>query len=139
MKLLSFAVFMTFSLSISAKPLNNDFQNATRLWKDFRACQADVKNELKLINCTESFISSKIPRYEKGKLTSMLIMGFSFSELESCDGTKNLLPEIPLKEEKYFCMNVLGNTSKLPGYIIVTIEKGQMRLNAIKYSETPHL
>jgi len=135
MKLLSLAVFITFSLNVYAKPAANDFQDAVRLWKDFRACQTDVKNELKLINCTEGFISSKIPRYEKGKLASMLIMGFSFSDLQSCDGIKNLLPETPSKEEKYFCMNVLGNTSKLPGYIAVSIEKGQMKLNAIKYNE----
>lgn len=137
MKLLSLAIFILLSVSAYAKPAADDFQNASRLWKDFRACQADVKNELKLINCTESFISSKIPRYEKSKLTSMLIMGFSFSELQSCDGVKNLLPEVPLKEEKYFCMNVLGNTSKLPGFITVTLEKGQMKLNAIKYNERP--
>lgn len=136
MKLL-FLMAMAFSLNTYAKPVNNDFQDATRLWKDFRACQADVKNELKLINCTESFINSKIPRYEKAKLVSLLIMDFSFSELESCDGVKNLLPETPIKGEKYFCMKVLGHTSKLPGYIIVTLEKGQMKLNAIKYNETP--
>jgi CTP:phosphocholine cytidylyltransferase-like protein len=120
-----------------AKLPAEDFLDANRLWKDFRACQADIKNELKLINCTESFINSKITRYEKGKLASMLIMGFSFSDLQSCDGVKNLLPEAPLKGEKYFCMNVLGNTSKLPGYIAVSIEKGQMKLNAIKYNEGP--
>lgn len=136
MKRLTFAVFITLSLNIYAKPATNDFQDANALWKNFRACQSDVKDEIKLINCTESFINSKITRYDKSKLTSMLIMGFAFSDLKSCDGVKNLLPEVPLKEEKYFCMDVLGNTSKLPGFIVVTIEKGQMKLNAIKYSET---
>lgn len=137
MKKITLAVFITLSLNVYAKRVANEFQDANTLWKNFRACQADVKDEVKLINCTESFINPKITRYDKSKLTSMLIMGFSFSDLKSCDGVKNLLPEVPLKEEKYYCMDVLGNHSKLPGYIIVTIEKGQMKINAIKYSETP--
>lgn len=137
MKLLILITLSVLSVSSYAKPGANDFLEASRLWKDFRACQADVKDELKLINCTESFISKKITRYDKSKLTSMLIMGFTFSELKSCDGVKNLLPEMFSKEEKYFCMDVLGNTSKLKGFITVIIEKDQMRLSAIKYSEMP--
>lgn len=130
-----FIFLIAQSITAFTKESTDDFQDASRLWKDFRACQVEVKDELKLINCTESFINSKITRYDKSKMVSLLIMGFSFSDLQSCEGTTNLLPENPQKGEKYFCMNVLGNTSKLPGYIVVSIEKKQMKINAIKYSE----
>lgn len=135
MKTLLLTILFTLPFNVYAKKAESDFSRAQTLWSDFRNCESQVKNELNLINCVEGLISTKITRYEKGKLTSFLAMGFSFSDLIDCGGFKNLLPTIPNPNEKYFCMNVLGNTSKLPAFITVTSEKNKFRLNAIKYND----
>jgi hypothetical protein len=135
MKTLLIATFMSFPFVVLAKRDESDFSRAQTLWSDFRNCKSQVQNELKLINCVEGLMSTKITRYEKGKLTSLLAMGFSFSDLFECGEVKNLLPTKPSPDENYFCMHVLGNKSKLPGFIIVTTEKNIFRLNAIKYND----
>lgn len=136
MKLTSILIFL-FPLQLFATATNttNEFSRAQQLWKDFRQCEIHVKKELALINCVEPLINSKIPRYEKGKLASMIIMGFSFSDLHSCDNVLDLLPLKPIPGEKYFCMHVLGNKARLPGYISVTVENERFKLNAIKYND----
>lgn len=126
-------IAFTLSSNTFAKVAVSDFSRAQNLWTDFRACESLVKDELALLSCIDGFISSTIPRYEKGKLASFLIMRFSFSELKSCDGIKDLLPTNPKKDEKYYCMDVLGNKSKTPGFITISTEKKQFKLKAIKY------
>lgn len=133
MKLVSIIILL-FPLQLFSTA-TNEFSRAQQLWKDFRQCEALVKKELDLINCVEPLINSKIPRYEKGKLASMLIMGFSFTDLHSCGNVQDLLPLKPTPGEKYFCMYVLGNTARLPGYISVTVEEERFKLNAIKYND----
>jgi hypothetical protein len=135
MKMFLFTFVFTLSFNIFAKKPETDLILAQTLWNDFRNCESQVKNELKLINCVEGLISPNISRYEKGKLTSYLVMGFSFSNLFECGEVKNLLPINPKKNKKYFCMNVLGNTSKLPGFISVTIQRNRFTLDAIKYND----
>ena len=135
---LAIILILLFPLQTFSKTSRNtdEFTRAQQLWKDFRQCEAVVKKELDFINCVEPQISSKISRYEKGKIASFLIMGFSFSDLHTCDNSKDLLPLIQENiDEKYFCMSVLGNTTRLPGYIILTAEKGRFKLNAIKYND----
>ncbi|MEA9355749.1 hypothetical protein SHI21_06040 [Bacteriovorax sp. PP10] len=129
------ALFLLFPLSSFAKKPESDFNRAQTLWTNFRACESQIKNELNLINCIDGYINSKITRYEKGKLASYLAMGFSFSELFECKDVKDLLPLNPKEDEKYFCMNVLGNKSKLPGFITVTSENNKFKLNSIKYND----
>lgn len=129
------ALLLLSPLNSFAKKPESDFNRAQTLWSNFRACESQIKNELNLINCVDQFMSSKITRYEKGKLASYLVMGFSFSELFECKDVKDLLPLNPKGDEKYFCMNVLGNKSKLPGFITVTSEKDQFKLNSIKYND----
>lgn len=131
--LLSFVLL--FPLNTFAKKSESELSRAQTLWASFKACDSQVKNELNLINCLDGLISSKITRYEKGKLASYLIMGFSFSDLYDCKDVQDLLPVIPRASEKYFCMNVLGNKSKLPGFITVTLEQNKFKLNAIKYND----
>lgn len=128
-------ILLVFPLTGFAKTLENDFSKAQSLWSDFRNCQSEVKNELNLINCAERLIDPDIVRYEKGKLISYLAQGFSFSELYECGEAPDLLPLIKKPGEKYFCMNVLGNTSRLPGFIIVTSKKNRFKLSAIKYND----
>lgn len=122
-------------MPLQAKTPANHFTQAQELWKDFRACQSLVSSELQLINCVDGLIAPQITRYEKGKLTSFLVMGFSFSDLHDCNGIKDLLPLRPVKGEEYFCMSVLGNTTKRPGFITVTADKGRLKLAAIKYND----
>lgn len=134
MKSYLFTTLLLLNLQAFAKA-PSEFESAQTLWRDFRNCDSLIKDELKLINCVEPLLNSKITRYEKGKLVSILAMGFSFSDLHSCEGIKDLLPLRTVKDEKYFCMDVLGNTSKLPGFITVTIENKRFKLNAIKYND----
>ncbi len=107
---------------------------AQEQWSGYQSCSEQVKNELELINCLSPYLSSKITRVEKGKLASFLIMEFSFSELRICDDKKDLVPMRNVKDEIYFCMSVLGNKSKLPGYVIFEAEKNSYRIKAIKYN-----
>lgn len=130
-----FILLLLLPLSSFAKKPESEFSRAQALWTSFHACESQVKNELNLINCVDGIISSKINRYEKGKLVSYLVMGFSFSELFECKAVKDLLPVNPKEDEKYFCMNVLGNKSKLPGFITVTSENNKFKLNSIKYND----
>ena len=132
--LITFLLILPIGNAI-AKKTESDLSRAQSLWSQFRDCETQIKNELNLINCVEPLISTKITRYEKGKLASFLVMGFSFSELFECGEVKNLLPLKPMPEEKYFCMNILGNKSKLPGFITITTEKENFKLNAIKYND----
>lgn len=129
------ALLLLLPLSSFAKKPESDFARAQTLWTSFRACESQIKNELNLINCVDGMISSKITRYEKGKLASYLVMGFSFSDLFECKGVLDLLPLNPKEDEKYFCMNVLGNKSKLPGFITVRLENNKFKLNSIKYND----
>lgn len=135
MKKLLITTLLLLPLSSFAKKAESDLSRAQLIWSQFRNCESQVKNELNLINCVEPLISTKITRYEKGKLASYLIMGFSFSDLFECGDVKNLLPLKPTPEEKYFCMNVLGNKSKLPGFITIISEKEIFKINAIKYND----
>lgn len=127
--------FILLPVMVYAKKPQSDFPRAQVLWTKFQACESQIKNELDFINCVDEIISSKITRYEKGKLASYLVMGFSFSELFECGDVKNLLPLNPKEGEKYFCMHVLGNKSKLPGFITLTSEKDKLKLNSIKYND----
>ena len=128
-------ILLVLPFNSHAKKPESDLSRAQSLWSDYRNCESEVKNESNLINCVERLIDPEVIRYEKGKLVSYLAMGFSFSELYECGEATDLLPLKKKPDEKYFCMNVLGNKSKLPGFIIVTSKKNSFKLNAIKYSD----
>lgn len=109
-----------------------ELQKAQEQWAGFKACSGQIKNELELINCLSPYLSSKITRIEKGRLASLLIMEFSFSELRTC-AEKDITPMKSAKNEVYFCMDVLGNKSKFPGYVTMEIEKKMHRIKTVKY------
>lgn len=135
MKIILIAILMALSSNTYAKKPDNDLARAQLLWSEYKKCESEVKNELNLINCVEHLIDPEVIRYEKGKFVSYLVMGFSFSELYECGEVQDLLPFKAKPDEKYFCMNVLGNTSKLPGFIIVTSKQNNLKLRAIKYKD----
>lgn len=135
MKKIIFLIIVYFSSNTFAEIKEIDSGNAQKLWSAFLSCGPQSKNELSMINCVEPLISSKITRIERVKLVSYLIMEFSFSDLHSCKGVLDLLPIIPRHNEVYFCMDVLGNKSKLSGYITLTTEAKKFKLKAIKYND----
>lgn len=135
MKIIIFLIIACISFNSFAGTKETDANKAQKLWSDFLACGTQIKNELNLINCVDPLISSKVTRIEKVKLISYIIMEFSFSDLHSCEGIKDLLPEIGRKNEAYFCMDVLGNKTKLSGYITLTTEANKFKLKAIKYND----
>lgn len=135
MKIIIFLVTAYIPLNIFGGVSETDSQNAQKLWSTFLSCGSQSKNELSLINCVEPLLSSKITRIERVNLVSFIIMEFAFSDLHSCKGVMDLLPVLPKENEAYFCMDVLGNKSKLSGYITLTTEAKKFKLKAIKYND----
>lgn len=130
-----FLLLFFLSQLLIPKTMAFEIHQAQRFWSDFLSCKTQIKNELNLINCVDPLLSSTLARPEKVKLTSFLIMEYSFSDLHSCEGIKDLLPGIPKKNETYFCMHVLGHKSKLNGYITLTMEHSKPKLKSIKYND----
>lgn len=135
MKIIIFLAMAYIPLNVFGGGNETDSQNAQKLWSKFLSCAPQSKNELSLINCVEPLLSSKITRIERVNLISFIIMEFSFSDLHSCKGSTDLLPVVPRENEVYFCMDVLGNKSKLSGYITLTTEAKKFKLKAIKYND----
>ena len=132
-KKLIMLLLLTYSSVVLSAP-EKKLTKAQEQWTGYQSCSAQLKNELELINCLSPYLSSKITRIEKSNLASLLIMEFSFSELRECQSEKDLIPMKKGKHEVFFCMDVLGHKSKLPGYVMMEMEKKAYRIKAVKFS-----
>lgn len=107
---------------------------AQKIWDRYKACEKIQQKDDLFMECLGGLVSSKFTSMERVKMASFLVMGFEFSALRECTGGD----EKPLKVQKnqfYYCMDVLGNKSKHPGYILLEKEGSKAVLTAIKYSE----
>lgn len=123
------------SLLVSARAEAVDLSDAQKLWERYQACEKIQKKDDLFNECLAGIFGSKVKGMEQVKLAGYLVMGFEFSALRTC-ADKDLKPLKVQKNQFFYCMDVLGNKSKNPGYVLMEQEGSKTVLTAVKYIES---
>lgn len=125
-------IFLLLAALASAGTSGISIDEASNVWKSFRACAVRGSGE-KIQTCASSFIASSVAHPARIKMIQNLAMKVDFSALQECPENHPVMPARLVAKGVFYCMEIKDLKKSAPGYVLFIKERGTVKIASLKY------